>query len=430
MSGWNEFSLGQLVEILSSKRVFASDYVSNGVPFWRGKEVVELSAGRSISTELFISEETYQFLGRKVGFPKTDDILLTSVGTLGRAYKLTDKDRIYFKDGNLTWFRNYSERIDPNWLLYWMRSEVGQQAFEQTKIGSTQQALTIVNLKALRILLPSLHEQNEIAAILGALDDKIELNRKTAATLEEMARALYRSWFVDFDPVQARSQGIPPAHMPPTTAALFPDNFGEDGLPEGWRNGRLGDVAVNSRGKADPDTINQDTPYIGLEHIPRQSIAIADWGTAADVGSTKSQMKVGQFLFGKLRPYFHKVGLVPIDGICSTDILVVEAKHKRWAQFVLSVISSKDLVDHVNAASTGTRMPRAKWQDLADYEIAVAPDEIADAFSNTVAPMHNRILASIRENQTLATVRDTLLPRLMSGELRVGDARDQIKEVL
>ena len=201
-------------------------------------------------------------------------------------------------------------------------------------------------------------------------------------------------------------------------------------MPEGWRNGRLGDVAMNSRGKADPDTINQDTPYIGLEHIPRQSIAIADWGTAADVGSTKSQMKVGQFLFGKLRPYFHKVGLVPIDGICSTDILVVEAKHKRWAQFVLLVISSKDLVDHVNAASTGTRMPRAKWQDLADYEIAIAPDEIADAFSNTVAPMHNRILASIHENQTLATLRDTLLPRLMSGELRVGDARDLVEETV
>ncbi len=429
MTGWEVVDLGQVVEILSSKRVFANDYVAAGVPFWRGKEIVELSAGRSITTELFISEKTYESLGRKIGFPKTDDILLTSVGTLGRAYKLNKSDRIYFKDGNLTWFRNYSERLDPSWLLYWMRSDVGQTSFERTKIGSTQQALTIVNLKSLKVALPPLPEQREIAAILGALDDKIEVNRKTAAVLEEMARALYRSWFVDFDPVWAKAEGRPPAHMDAATAALFPDGFDDAGLPLGWQVSTIGDVARSAREGADPSYIDPKTPYIGLEHIPRRSIAITDWGVADDVGSTKSKMRVGQFLFGKLRPYFHKVALVPVDGICSTDILVVEAKHQRWSEFVLSVISSVELVDQVNAASTGTRMPRAKWQDLADYRVALAPNLVHEAFSALVRPMHQKILTSVQENQTLATLRDSLLPRLMSGELRVGAAREMLDEV-
>jgi type I restriction enzyme S subunit len=191
----------------------------------------------------------------------------------------------------------------------------------------------------------------------------------------------------------------------------------------------LGEVARNPRQGTDPASIDPETPYIGLEHIPRKSIAISDWGGAEDVGSTKSMMRKGQFLFGKLRPYFHKVGLVPVDGICSTDILVVEAKTDPWREYVLSVISSVDLVDHVNAASTGTRMPRAKWQDLAEYEVVIAPPGIIAAFSQIVRPMHQRILSVIAENQTLASLRDSLLPRLMSGELRVGEARDRVEEI-
>ncbi len=317
--------------------------------------------------------------------------------------------------------------LDYRFLKYALLLE--NEALQRFSYGSTHRTIYYPELKAFHLCVPPLPEQREIAAILGALDDKIELNRKMAATLEAMARALYRSWFVDFDPVTARAEGRAPAHMPPATAALFPDRFGENGLPEGWSLGILGDIARNSRKGADPKTTAPDTPYVGLEHIPRRSISISDWGRAEDVGSTKSIMKKGQFLFGKLRPYFHKVGLVPLDGICSTDILVVEAKSDSWREFVLSVISSVDLVEHVNAASTGTRMPRAKWHDLANYQVVMPSSEIAIAYSKIVRPMHDRITSMLHESRTLATLRDTLLPRLMSGELRVPAARDIVGDI-
>ena len=287
------------------------------------------------------------------------------------------------------------------------------------RAGSGQPLINQTSLKAVLLPVPDTEDRLKIAAILGALDDKIESNRKTVATLEEMARALYRSWFVDFDPVHAKVAGRAPAHMDAKTASLFPDSFGDDGLPEGWEAGTLGDVAANSRKQVKPDVVAPDTPYIGLEHMPKRSIVVSDWAGAAKVGSAKTRMQIGQFLFGKLRPYFHKVGLVPTDGICSTDILVVEAKSDNWREFVLCVVSSDEVVEYANASSTGTRMPRVKWSDLAAFEVVVAQNEVVNEFSAIVRPWHEKILAGIYENQTLTALRDTLLPRLMSGELRV-----------
>lgn len=279
------------------------------------------------------------------------------------------------------------------------------------------------------ICVPTVLEQREIASILGALDDKIELNRRMAATLEEMARALYRSWFVDFDPVKAKAEGLAPAFMDEATAALFPDRLGDDGLPEGWRRGHLSDVALNPRTGVKPEQIDPSTPYIGLEHMPRRSIRLGDWGAAENVGSQKSAMRRDDFLFGKLRPYFHKVGISPVDGICSTDIIVVRPKAPEWASFVLSVISSDAFVEHTNAGSSGTRMPRTNWKDMGRYDVVLPPVAVAAAFEAALSSMRDRIVASVHEARTLAALRDTLLPKLMSGELRVGEAREQVEEV-
>jgi len=282
---------------------------------------------------------------------------------------------------------------------------------------------------AFKLTLPPLTEQREIGSILGALDDKIELNRRMAATLEEMARALYRSWFVDFDPVKAKAEGLAPSFIDEATAALFPDRFGDDGLPIGWRRGCLTDVAINPRTGVKPEHIDPSTPYIGLEHMPRRSIRLGDWGTAEDVGSQKSAMRRGDFLFGKLRPYFHKVGISPVDGICSTDIIVVRPKGAEWASYVLSVISSDDFVEHTNAGSSGTRMPRTSWGEMGRYEVVIPPVPVAAAFEAALISMRDRIIAGVHEARTLAELRDALLPKLMSGEIRVGMIENQIEAV-
>ncbi len=288
--------------------------------------------------------------------------------------------------------------------------------------GAAQPILNKGHFGELRISLPPLPEQKAIATVLGALDDKIELKRRMNATLEAMARTLFQSWFVDFDPVRAKAEGRPPAGMDESTAALFPAQFQASELgeiPQGWRVGTLGEVAGNQRRSVDANEIDGASAYIGLEHMPRRCIALTDWGSAEGVESHKFEFKSGEVLFGKLRPYFHKVGVAPIDGVCSTDILVITADKPVWFGFVLGHVSSVALVNHTDAMSTGPKMPRATWQDIADFKIALPPQQIASAFTRVIDPLVQRIVANLHQSRTLATLRDTLLPKLLSGSITV-----------
>jgi hypothetical protein len=286
------------------------------------------------------------------------------------------------------------------------------------------------------VWLPPLPEQRAIAHILGTLDDKIELNRRMSETLEAMARALFKAWFVDFEPVRAklagrwqRGQSLP--GLPAELYDLFPDRLVDSELgeiPEGWKVGTLGNVAENPRRSVQPNSIPPDTPYIALEHMPRRSIALSDWGTAEGIESNKFKFRKGEILFGKLRPYFHKVGVAPVDGVCSTDIVVVCPRTPHWFAFVLCVVSSDDFVEFTNAGSTGTKMPRTSWADMARYEIALPPDALAQAFNAIVRRQVDRLIAAVHESRTLAALRDALLPKLISGEIRVKDAERFLKE--
>jgi type I restriction enzyme S subunit len=269
---------------------------------------------------------------------------------------------------------------------------------------------------------PNPPEQKAIAAVLGALDDKIELNRRMNATLQAMARALFQSWFVDFDPVRAKLDGRKPAGLDDATASLFPDLLEESTLghiPKGWTAGQLGDIGTNSRRSVQPSDIALNTPYIALEHMPRRCIALGDWDDSADVASGKSAFKKGEILFGKLRPYFHKVGVAPFDGVCSTDILVLAPKSPEWFGFLLGHASSDELIQFTDLASTGTKMPRTNWSDISSFKVALPPKPIAAAFTRNMQPLIDRIHANLHQSRTLATLRDTLLPKLLSGELSV-----------
>jgi type I restriction enzyme S subunit len=261
--------------------------------------------------------------------------------------------------------------------------------------------------------------------VLGALDDKIELNRRMNATLEAMARALFQSWFVDFDPVRAKLDGRQPEGLDAETAALFPDSFQDSDLghiPKGWTAGKLGDIGTNPRRGVQPSEIAPNTPYIALEHMPRRCIALGDWDESADVASGKSAFKKGEILFGKLRPYFHKVGVAPLDGVCSTDILVLAPKSPEWFGFLLGHASSDALIRFTDLASTGTKMPRTNWGDISAFKVALPHKPLAAALTKQIEPMVERITANLHQSRTLATLRDTLLPKLLSGEVRVGDA--------
>ncbi len=280
------------------------------------------------------------------------------------------------------------------------------------------------DLKSLRVARPDLSEQRAIAHVLGTLDDKIELNRRMNETLEAMARALFKSWFVEFDPVRARMEGWNPG-LSRDIADLFPDRLVDSELgemPEGWTAGFLGDVAGLRRGGVDPTEVASDMPYVGLEHMPRRSIALGDWGGAGSVSSRKSTFNAGDILFGKLRPYFHKVGVAPVAGICSTDIVVLQARLPMWHPFVLACVSSSKFVAYTSQSSTGTKMPRTNWKTMSAYELCRPSDALAAEFRYLVSPMLERLVANVHESRTLAALRDTLLPKLISGEVRVPDA--------
>jgi type I restriction enzyme S subunit len=291
--------------------------------------------------------------------------------------------------------------------------------------GSGVPTLNRNHIHPLPVTVPKdLREQRAIAHILGTLDDKIELNRRMSETLEAMARALFRSWFVDFDPVRAKAEGRDPG-LPQPLADLFPDSFEDSELgeiPRGWEVGTLGDVADNPRRGVQPSSIRPDTPYIALEHMPKHCIALSDWDVADGLESNKFEFRKGEILFGKLRPYFHKVGVAPVDGVCSTDIVVVAPRLPHWFAFVLGVVSSDEFVEYTNAGSTGTKMPRTSWAEMARYEIALPPQAVAQAFTERVRPAVDRMIVGIHESRTLASLRDALLPKLISGELRVKDA--------
>ena len=334
---WREVSLWDVAEYINGRATKPSELCDDGVPVIK---IAELNRGITDQTDRIPPE-----LVKEEHWIKDGDLLFAWSGSVG----------IYKYRGRRAALNQHIFKViaksgcDQEFLRYllWYQLPVFQNHVEDKK--TTMGHVTVRDLQRIRVHVPPLPEQRAIAHILGTLDDKIELNRRMSETLEAMARALFKAWFVDFEPVRAkmegrwqRGQSLPglPAHL----YDIFPDRLVESELgeiPEGWDVGRLGDVAQSPRRTVQPDRIEPDTPYIALEHMPRHSITLSDWSTADGLESNKFEFKKCEILFGKLRPYFHKVGVAPVDGVCSTDIVVVTPILSAWFGFVLGHVSSQ-----------------------------------------------------------------------------------------
>ena len=332
------------------------------------------------------SDETYQERIARVA-PRYGDLLYSREGTyFGIVAEVPQNIRVCLGQ-RMVLIRPDARRVDFRFLRHWLNSPIMAAHIHGYRDGTVAERLNLPTIRALPIIIPPLPAQKAIAAILGAFDDKIELNRRMNATLEAMVRALFQSWFVDFDPVRAKLDGRQPAGVDAATAALFPASFrdSEDGrIPSGWSEGTLGDIGTNSRRSIQPSDIPKNTPYIALEHMPRRCIALGDWDDSADVASGKSAFRKGEILFGKLRSYFHKVGVAPFDGVCSTDILVLAPKCPEWFGFLLGHASSDELIQFTDKASTGTKMPRTNWADISSFKVTLPPSPIAAAFTTFI----------------------------------------------
>jgi type I restriction enzyme S subunit len=304
------------------------------------------------------------------------------------------------------------EVVLPQWLYYAIQGNL--ESLIGFAGGTAQKNLLLRDLRAFEIELPPLDVQRRIAGILSAYDDLIENNTRRIKLLEHAAHDLYREWFVEF-------------RFPGHESVELVDSGTEFGaIPHGWEVKRLGDLAQEKRNTVKPDSLDSETPYVGLEHIPRKSIALSEWGSAKDVNSLKLVFSKGDILFAKIRPYLHKVAVAPIDGVSSSDAIVITSKQRECYGQVLMCTSSDAFVEYAATTSQGTQMPRANWSVLADYPIVQPPSEISAEFSEVVLDKVSSIHNHIFRNTALRETRDLLLPRLVSGELDVSDLDIQI----
>jgi len=417
--------LGTVAKVRSGYAFKSEDMGAVGLPVIKIKNVVPPTV--DITDCERVPEEVIASIPRVERFELEEgDTLIAMTGaTVGKVGKFPRTHERHFLNQRVgKVYLTEPDAVDYRYIYYILSQDTYVRQMFGIADGSAQANISGSQIESLEVPLPPLAEQKAIAAVLGALDDKIELNRRMNATLEAMARALFQSWFVDFDPVRAKLDGRQPPNLDPETAALFPEHLEDSPLghiPKGWTAGKLGDIGTNSRRGVQPGDIAPYTPYIALEHMPRRCIALGDWDDSADVASGKSAFKKDEILFGKLRPYFHKVGVAPFDGVCSTDILVLAPKGPEWFGFLLGHASSDELIQFTDLASTGTKMPRTNWSDISSFKVALPPKPIAAAFTRNIQPMLDRIHANLHESRTLATLRDILLPKLLSKELNVAE---------
>ena len=271
--------------------------------------------------------------------------------------------------------------------------------------GAAQPLVTQTTLRQVMAPVAPEPTQRRIASILAAYDDLIENNTRRIVLLEEMARRLYEEWFVRF-----RFPGHEQARMVESELGL---------VPEGWEVVKLGSLVRDIRDSVAPTAVSSDTPYVGLEHIPRRSIALSEWGQAADVQSSKLRFRAGDILFGKIRPYFHKVAVAPVDGVSSSDAIVIRLNSEDAFVPALATINSDAFVAHAAQTSNGTKMPRANWNVLVEYPVLLPPHELRqqhhEFVTNAVATIRNLVM----RNRNLRAQRDFLLPKLISGEIDV-----------
>ena len=286
---------------------------------------------------------------------------------------------------------------EPRFVYYALKT-IEFAAFNS---GSAQASLNRNFIASIPVLIPPCEEQRGVVEVLGAFDDKIDSNRRLAVLLEDTAATLFRARFVDF---------------------VGEDDFEESDIgrvPRGWQLKTLGEV-VEQRRERGVDAL----PYIGLDDMPRGSTVLERWKTDGAPSGQSSRFGLGDILFGKLRPYFKKVGIAPIDGRCSTEIVVLRPRAPELFGLSIGHLTSPRFFDHCDAVATGTRMPRAEWKLASQLRVACPPTDQIVSFNGWVRAVYDQIVGLTHESRRLVEIRDALLPKVISGEMRVPDVTD------
>ena len=340
-----------------------------------------------------ISEALIDEWNRRV-VPKEDDIVFTRRGRVGDSAPIPKGMKCSIGQ-NLVILRSDGREVDQKYLRWALRGPAFEAEIQRMlNVGAVFDSLNCADIPRMRIQVPPLPEQRAIAEVLGALDDKIESNRRVMDIVDGLLRA----------EVQQATNSDPDAQ----TRAF-------------------GDLVERVNVGVNPDSLGEAVPYIGLEHMPRGSMILDAWGDSEGLGSGKAKFGEKDILFGKLRPYFKKVGVAPVAGICSTDVLVLRPSDGTPLSVALPIAASDELIDYASAASTGTRMPRVSWEYLSAFETEVPGPEMMRVLGQRLDPLLEIAVGLVDQNRTLAATRDTLLPALLSGRIRVPAAAELVE---
>lgn len=361
-AGWQVLPLSQCFHIIGggTPKTTISEYWNGNIPWLSVTDFV--GDGRTV----FETEKTITELGLEKSSTRlldAGDLIVSARGTVGELARLS---RPMAFNQSCYGLRGINGVITNEYGFYLMKTTINK--LKQQSYGSVFSTITRSTFQNIEVSLPPLGEQKRIAEVLGSVDDKIEANSRLLDSLDELMRLEYQA-------MQSESEL------------------------------KISDIASEVKDGVSPTDILPDEVYVGLEHLPRRDVWLRDWGRGEEVTSNKSRFKKGDILFGKLRPYFHKVVVAPVDGICSTDIIVARPK-SGFESLALQALSSDAVVAHATNASNGTRMPRAKWSDLKDLGVR------GSANSKSVVSF-DLVTALVAENRKLAETRDLLIRKLI-----------------
>lgn len=442
VSDWIEVQLQDVVTKLGDGLHGTPKYSENGEYYFINGN--NLENGQIVFKEQTKRVDHTQYLKYKKEL--NERTLLVSInGTIGNvAYYNGEKVVL----GKSACYFNLKDDIDKGYVRYVLSGHYFQSYLHAFATGTTIKNVSLKSMREFSFPIPPLPEQKAIAHILGSLDDKIELNRQMNETLEAMAQALFKSWFVDFDPVidnaLAAGNAIPDEMLERAEQRkgiekkdnseiqnLFPNEFEcteEMGwIPKGWGNGTLSDICFFGKGKINTSELSLEN-YVSTENMNKEKAGIS---YAASIASTNQVPKfsVGQTLISNIRPYFKKIWLASFDGGRSNDVLGFQANNSAVNEYLFNLLYQDSFFDYMTATSKGTKMPRGDKAAIMSWSVAIPSSKLMEEFSELAKPMY--LANNLRSLQTieLAKLRDTLLPKLMSGELRISDAAVWVEEI-
>jgi type I restriction enzyme, S subunit len=420
---WKVTTIGDLCEVFDGPH--ATPKKTAAGPVFLG--ISSLNKGRiNLSESEHLSESDYKKWTRRVT-PQPGDVVFSYETRLGEAALIPEGLRCCLgrRTGLL---RPRNGEVDSRFLLYYYLGPEFQEVIRQRTIhGSTVERIALIEFPHFPVRIPSLADQKAIAAVLGALDDKIELNRRMNATLEAMARALFQSWFVDFDPVRAKLDGRQPTGLDSPTTALFPNEFEESELgliPKGWdveMIRQIGDVICGKTpSTAVPEYYGADVPFITIPDMHGNVFAAS---TARKLSDRGAQSQANKTL---------PAGSICVSCIATPGLVVITSEKSQTNQQINSLVPHQsgetyfwywvmttlgaEIASSGSGGSVLTNLSKGRFETI---RVIKPPHALIAAFNETVRPQFENILANMHESRTLAAMRDTLLPKLLSGQVHL-----------